>query len=124
VAVHVDPIKPKLKLPGIMRLKLKCVEPRSRFGFKFKLRRYAEAASAELAATRADAAASKKDAGVARQEAAEYRAAAEAAKAEAGRGWQILLATSCIIGTHFKPLSYLAFYDVASNIFQARSLYP
>jgi len=39
-AVQVDLIKPKLKLPGTRRLKVKCGEPLSTFAFKFKLRRY------------------------------------------------------------------------------------
>ena len=39
-AVQVDPVKPKLKLPGIKRLKLKCHVLLSSFAFKFKLRRY------------------------------------------------------------------------------------
>jgi hypothetical protein len=38
----VDPIKPKLKLPGTKRLKLKCEGPLSIFAFKFNLRRYME----------------------------------------------------------------------------------
>jgi hypothetical protein len=38
--VQVDPIKPKLKLPGTKHLKLKCDEPLSNFAFKFNLRRY------------------------------------------------------------------------------------
>jgi hypothetical protein len=38
--VHVDPIKPKLKLPGTQLLKLKCDEPLSKFAFKIELRRY------------------------------------------------------------------------------------
>jgi hypothetical protein len=38
--VQVDPIKPKLELPGTKRLKLKCEEPLSKFGFKFNVRRY------------------------------------------------------------------------------------
>ena len=40
-AVQVDPIKPTLKPPGTKRLKLKCDELRSSFGFKFNVRRYA-----------------------------------------------------------------------------------
>jgi hypothetical protein len=39
-AVQVDPIKPKLKPPGTERLKLKCDDPLSNFGFKFNLRCY------------------------------------------------------------------------------------
>jgi len=39
-AVQVDPIKPKLKLPGTKRLKLKCDEALSNFAFKIKLHRY------------------------------------------------------------------------------------
>ena len=38
--MHVDPIKPKLNLPGTKRLKLKCDELLSTFAFKIKLRRY------------------------------------------------------------------------------------
>jgi hypothetical protein len=38
--VQVDPIKPKFKLPGTKRLKLKCDEPLSKIAFTFKLRRY------------------------------------------------------------------------------------
>ena len=38
--VQVDPIKPKLKLPGTKRLKLKCEGPLSICAFKFNLRRY------------------------------------------------------------------------------------
>ena len=45
--MQVDPIKPRLKLPGTKRLKLKCDEPFSRFAFKFKLRRY-NSATTEL----------------------------------------------------------------------------
>jgi len=44
--VQVDPIKPKLKLPGTKRLKLTCYEPLSRFAFKFKLRRYTRGGAA------------------------------------------------------------------------------
>jgi hypothetical protein len=40
--VQVDPIKPKLTLPGTKRSKLNCDEPLSNFAFKFELRRYAE----------------------------------------------------------------------------------
>jgi hypothetical protein len=40
MAVQVDPIKPKLKLPGAKRLKLKCDERLSKFAFKINLRRY------------------------------------------------------------------------------------
>ena len=36
--MQVDPIKPKLKPPGIERLKLKYDEPPSNFAFKFNLR--------------------------------------------------------------------------------------
>jgi len=39
-SVLVEPIQPKLKLPGIERLKLKCDEPLSNFAFNFRLRRY------------------------------------------------------------------------------------
>jgi len=38
--VQVDPIKPKLKLPGTKRLKLNCDEPPSNFAFNINLRRY------------------------------------------------------------------------------------
>jgi len=38
--VQVDPIKPTLKSPGTMRLKLEFDELRSIFAFKFSLRRY------------------------------------------------------------------------------------
>ena len=46
-AVQVDPMTPKLKLPGPERLKLKQAETPSNFAFKFNLRHYstAEAAS-------------------------------------------------------------------------------
>jgi len=40
--VQVDPIKPKLRLPGTQRLILKCDEPFTKLAFKFKLRRYIE----------------------------------------------------------------------------------
>jgi len=40
--VHVDPIKPTLRAPGIKRLNLKCDKLRSTFAFKFNLRRYNE----------------------------------------------------------------------------------
>ena len=40
--MQVDPIKPKLKLPGIKRLKLKCDEPLSNVAFKYNLRCYHE----------------------------------------------------------------------------------
>jgi len=39
-AVQVDPIRPKLKPPGIKRLKLETDGLLSNFGFKFSLRRY------------------------------------------------------------------------------------
>jgi hypothetical protein len=39
-AVQVDPIKPKMKAPGSMLLKLRCDEPPSNFAFKFNFRRY------------------------------------------------------------------------------------
>ena len=35
-----DPIRPTLKAPGTMRLKLKYGKPPSNFAFKFNLRRY------------------------------------------------------------------------------------
>ena len=38
--MQVDPIKPTLKAPATMLLKLKCGELLSRFSFKFNLRRY------------------------------------------------------------------------------------
>jgi len=38
--VQVDPIKPTLKAPGTMRLKLKHVKLLSSFAFNFNLRRY------------------------------------------------------------------------------------
>ena len=41
--MQVEPIKPKLKLPGTKRLNLKYDEPLSNFAFNFKLRRYNEA---------------------------------------------------------------------------------
>ena len=44
--MQVDPIKPKLKLPGIKRSKLKFEGPVSNLAFKFKLRRYNEASAA------------------------------------------------------------------------------
>ena len=39
-AVQVDHVKPKLKLPGAKRLKLKCHKPLSNFAFNFNLRHY------------------------------------------------------------------------------------
>ena len=41
-AAQADPVKPALKPPGTERLKLKCDDPLSSFGFKFNLRRCAE----------------------------------------------------------------------------------
>jgi len=38
--VQLDPIKPKLKLPGTERLKLICDELLSKFAFNFNLGRY------------------------------------------------------------------------------------
>ena len=38
--MQVDPIKPMLKAPATMRLKLKYDEPLSNFAFKFNLRRH------------------------------------------------------------------------------------
>jgi hypothetical protein len=38
--VQVDPIKPKLKPPGIERLKLSYDEPPSNFAYKFSFRHY------------------------------------------------------------------------------------
>ena len=40
--MQVHPIKPTLKAPGYMLLKLKYVEPVSNFAFKLNLRRYNE----------------------------------------------------------------------------------
>jgi hypothetical protein len=40
--VQVDPIKFKLKAPETNILKQKCVEPLSRFAFRFNLRRYTQ----------------------------------------------------------------------------------
>jgi len=40
--VQVDPIKPKLKLPGTNRLKLQCDEPLSNIALNINLRRYDE----------------------------------------------------------------------------------
>ena len=40
-----DPIKPTLKAPGTMRLKLICDDPLANFALKFNLRRYAAAAA-------------------------------------------------------------------------------
>ena len=40
--MHVDPIKPTLKAPGTMRLKLKYGKLLSSFAFRFNLRRYTE----------------------------------------------------------------------------------
>jgi len=48
--VQVDPIKPTLKAPVTMRLKLKYVTSLSSFAFKFNLRRYNTADLAEAAA--------------------------------------------------------------------------
>ena len=45
--MQVDPIKPKLKLPGTKRLKLKCDTPLSDFAFRFQLRRYTLAGLAD-----------------------------------------------------------------------------
>jgi len=39
-AVHVEPMKPMLKAPGIKRLKLKYDWPLSKIAFNFNLRRY------------------------------------------------------------------------------------
>ena len=41
--MHVDPIKPTLKAPGSMLLKLRYDDPLSNFAFKFNLRRYTKA---------------------------------------------------------------------------------
>jgi hypothetical protein len=46
-AVQVDPIKPKLKAPGIMQLKLQRVEPPSKFALKINLRRYSKGDDAD-----------------------------------------------------------------------------
>jgi hypothetical protein len=43
-AVQVDPMKPKLKSPGTMRLKLTCEILLSTSAFKFNLRRYTSGA--------------------------------------------------------------------------------
>jgi hypothetical protein len=43
MAVQVDPIQPKLKPPGMKRLKLTCDILLSNFAFKSNLRRYTEA---------------------------------------------------------------------------------
>ena len=40
--MHVDPIKPRLKLPGIKRLKLIYDELLSNVALKFNLRRYSK----------------------------------------------------------------------------------
>ena len=40
--MHVDPVKPTLKAPGIKLFKLKYDKPLSDFAFKFNLRRYNE----------------------------------------------------------------------------------
>ena len=40
--MQVDPIKPKLKAPASMHLKLRCDGQVSNFAFKFKMRRYVE----------------------------------------------------------------------------------
>ena len=45
-AVHLDPIKPKLKAPGIKLSKLKFDKPLSNFAFNFNLRRYSEGGAA------------------------------------------------------------------------------
>ena len=45
--MHLDPIKPTLKAPVIKLLKLKCDDLRSKFAFKFDLRRYIKAANAK-----------------------------------------------------------------------------
>jgi hypothetical protein len=48
--VQVDPIKPTLKEPGTVRLKLKYEELLSNCGFKFNLRRYSKEAIEEAQA--------------------------------------------------------------------------
>ena len=48
--MQADPIKPKLKLPGTKRLKVKHDEPLSKFALKFSLCRYSEATNVEAAA--------------------------------------------------------------------------
>ena len=56
--MQVHPIKPTLKAPGSVRLKLKCDEPLSNFAFNCNLRRYSTgAAAAHAAASRPPAAA-------------------------------------------------------------------
>ena len=49
-AVHVDPIKPRLKPPGAKGLKLKCELQLSAVSFKFNLCRYTTVAAAAAAA--------------------------------------------------------------------------
>jgi hypothetical protein len=44
-AVQVDPIKPVLKPPGLMLLKLRCDGPLSKVAFNFNLRRYSVGAA-------------------------------------------------------------------------------
>ena len=55
--MQVDPIKPKLKAPGIKLLRLKHDRPLSHFAFKFNLRCYIKVMHAKLLydATRPDA---------------------------------------------------------------------
>jgi hypothetical protein len=48
--MQVDPVRPTLKPPGIMLLKLIYNEPLSNFAFDFNLRRYTKAAKAAPAA--------------------------------------------------------------------------
>jgi hypothetical protein len=54
--VQVDPVKPKLKPPGIKRLKLNCDVLLSTSSFNFNLRRYTEAKIRQLFASAAAAA--------------------------------------------------------------------
>jgi len=47
--VHVDPLKPKLKPPGIKHLKLKYEEPLLNCAFNFNMRRYSKVAKNKVA---------------------------------------------------------------------------
>ena len=49
-AVHVDPMKPKVKAPGTKHLKLLNHEPPSNFAFKFNLHHYTEGQGLRAAA--------------------------------------------------------------------------
>ena len=46
--MQVDPMKPKLKPPGVEHLKPKCGMPLSHYAFKFNLRRYIQEFVEEL----------------------------------------------------------------------------